>query len=371
MNAFLAFLALVGGLCRLSLGLILALAMAGRVGAGGGPENIFLLVNANGASSMEVANHYIDLRHVPPNNVFYVRTPPKWNAVKAADFLAKILRPALAEIERRKLGDQIDQIVYSCEFPWYVDLTDAFSKTRLSPQQRPRASLTSATYFYHLLEQSDPKLMSLDNNYYLAPSQPGVTLTRAFRGSYQWAPDGRRVESGGAKYLLSTALGFVQPDCNTVAEILTYLKRAARADGKRPKGSFYYMQNDNVRSTVRDPGFGAAASELHTLGFAARIDRGVVPEGRKDILGLTTGSAQVPLGASGCRLMPGALVDNLTSAGAQLYPITRPKPQTRVTEYLRLGAAGASGTVIEPFAIAQKFPTPALHVHYAARRVDG
>jgi hypothetical protein len=48
-----------------------------------------------------------------------------------------------------------------------------------------------------------------------------------------------------------------------------------------------------------------------------------------------------------------------------LYPITKPRPQTRVTEDLRMGAAGASGTVIEPLAITEKFPLPTLHVHYA------
>jgi hypothetical protein len=59
------------------------------------------------------------------------------------------------------------------------------------------------------------------------------------------------------------------------------------------------------------------------------------------------------------------MVDNLTSQGAVLMPITNPKQQTRVTEYLRQGAAGASGTIIEPYAIIQKFPFPTLHVHYA------
>jgi hypothetical protein len=40
-------------------------------------------------------------------------------------------------------------------------------------------------------------------------------------------------------------------------------------------------------------------------------------------------------------------------------------PQTRISEFIRLGAAGASGTVVEPFALAAKFPSPALQVHYA------
>jgi len=40
--------------------------------------------------------------------------------------------------------------------------------------------------------------------------------------------------------------------------------------------------------------------------------------------------------------------------------------QTPLTEFLRFGAAGASGTVTEPYAIPAKFPDPFVHVHYVA-----
>ena len=39
--------------------------------------------------------------------------------------------------------------------------------------------------------------------------------------------------------------------------------------------------------------------------------------------------------------------------------------QTPLTEFLRYGAAGSSGTVCEPYAIQNKFPVPAIQVHYA------
>ena len=37
-----------------------------------------------------------------------------------------------------------------------------------------------------------------------------------------------------------------------------------------------------------------------------------------------------------------------------------------LTEFLKFGSAGSSGTVTEPYAIAAKFPNPFIHVHYAA-----
>ena len=39
--------------------------------------------------------------------------------------------------------------------------------------------------------------------------------------------------------------------------------------------------------------------------------------------------------------------------------------QTPLSEFLRYGAAGASGTVTEPYAIPDKFPSPMIQVHYA------
>ena len=37
--------------------------------AGGGPENLFLVVNAASWASQSVANHYVELRKIPPINV--------------------------------------------------------------------------------------------------------------------------------------------------------------------------------------------------------------------------------------------------------------------------------------------------------------
>ena len=350
---------------RFALALTYLVFAAERAAAGGGPENVFLVVNANGPSSMQIANHYIELRKIPPSNVFYVRTPPKWNAIPAADFRDRILRPMLAEIERRGLTPQIDQIVFSCEFPWYVDFAAMFAKAPLPPHQRPRVSLTSATYFHTAVEHEDPNITQLDNNAYFTPPGLDGTPSQGFRASYQWAPGGKRVATGGKRYLLATCLGFIQPDCSTVPEIITYLDRAAAADGTKPKGTFYFMRNADVRTEKRQPLYPAVVTELRSLGHRAEVRNGVVPDGAKDILGLTTGTPYVRLPGAGCQLLPGALVDNLTSQGAVLMPITNPKQQTRVTEYLRQGAAGASGTIIEPFAIIQKFPLPSLHVHYA------
>jgi hypothetical protein len=79
-------------------------------------------------------------------------------------------------------------------------------------------------------------------------------------------------------------------------------------------------------------------------------------------LGLTTGSPSFNWTATGSRIVPGAICENLTSFGGRLLVAG----QTKLSEFLKNGAAGSSGTVTEPFALQAKFPHPLVHAHYAS-----
>ena len=121
------------------------------------------------------------------------------------------------------------------------------------------------------------------------------------------------------------------------------------------------MRNDNVRSTTRQPGFAFAVDDLDRLGVDAAVLDGTVPVGKTDVQGAMLGSSIVRWGETGSTIRPGAIVDNLTSFGGDL---SAGGGQTPLTEFLRYGAAGSSGTVVEPYAIQAKFPVPAIQVHY-------
>ena len=157
-------------------------------------------------------------------------------------------------------------------------------------------------------------------------------------------------------------LGVTTGRGNTVDEILTYLKRAVEADGTRPRGTFYYMQNSDIRSVTRDSCFAAAAEQIKRLDVSAAVLPGVLPPPANDVLGIMTGAADLDIAKSGLRFLPGAICDNLTSYGGMLEA----KPwQTPLTDFLRFGATGASGTVFEPLAMQSKFALPSLFIHYA------
>ena len=249
---------------RIALAAMLLLGASSLAQAGGGPENVFLVVNSRGAKSKEIANHYIALRRIPPINVYYVPAPVEAPNMTGEDFREKILAPILSEIEKRRLRPQIDYIVYSCEFPWRVDCATLLGLPNESSPNRPSASLTGATYLYQFVMQANAGLPQFNTNFYCVAGEMGPSSTRAFRSTYQWSPGGERVNQGGLSYLLSAQLGCLQVEGNTVDEIKSYLERAAGARrgrvaaGQRFFAAGFRLAGDFLAGAFSAAGFFAA-----------------------------------------------------------------------------------------------------------------
>jgi len=344
-----------------------------RALAGGGPENVLLLVNSNSESSKTIANHYIQWRKIPPTNVVYVDWKGSLGIASGKNFRDQILMPALKAIDERKLTPQIDYLIYSSDFPWRVELQDAYPDEKFTAPFDPRASTTGATYLTPLLVSGNPAIVMPSVNWYVPGpieanqwrcAQLSDVRSRGFRSVYLWDNDGKHTtdEDAGQRYLLSTMLGVTRGRGNTVEEVLSYLRRSVEADGTRPKGTIYFMKNADVRSSARHDCFAGVAAEINRLGVRAVVQQGRIPSRADDIVGLTTGVINFDLAAAGDRIRPGAICENLTSSGGVLLAGAA---QTPLTEFLRHGAAGSSGTVSEPRAIQAKFPLPSLHLHYA------
>jgi uncharacterized protein (TIGR03790 family) len=357
--------------CLLAL---VAVAAASCASAGGGPENVLLLVNSNSLNSKTIANHYIAFRNIPACNVVYIDWRGGIESAQGVFFADKILQPAIKAIRDRGLAAQIDYVVYSCDFPWKINLTSLMPDYKFDMITKPEASCTGATYLWQFVRDKNPAMVSPIVNWYVSPNDNknvvqcqhfGKVESRGFRSSYAWTPDGNKTndQSQGQAYLLSTMLGVTSGRGNTMDEILAYLKRGATADGTHPRGTFYYMKNNNVRSQSRHACYDAAVALLKRMGASAVVLPGVLPTGAKDVLGIMTGIDEMDFGQAGMKLMPGAICDNLTSYGGMLEA----KPwQTPLSEYLRYGATAASGTVFEPTSLQAKFALPSLFVHYSS-----
>lgn len=338
--------------------------LAGVAHAGGGPENVLLVVNSRSWASISVANHYIRLREIPAENVLFLDWSEQLPSTDVETFRQKILRPILATIENNELEDHIDYIVYSSDFPWSVDAHGDVQHLKLPSYLIPNGSLTGMTYLWPLVWARRPDWLALNSNHYFRPEhpEPGVPATHAFRSWYGWANNGALLEAGGQHYILSATLAVTSGRGNSLAEVVDYLTRSAQADGTMPKGTIYFDQNQDIRAQCRAPKFPAAVEQLARLGVNAEIVRDALPRARPDVQGVMAGLPDFSWSQSLSTIRPGAICENLTSAGAWFRPGDM---QTPLTEWLRYGAAGSSGTVVEPYLIDAKFPAPSMHVHYA------
>lgn len=186
---------------------------------------------------------------------------------------------------------------------------------------------------------------------------------QAFRGLYGWSPQGLvQPPDRGPRYLVSTVLSCTTGRGLSVSEALLQLRRSADADSTRPAGTIYFPHNGDVRSTTREWGFRPAAASLEKLGVRAVVEPGVLPQGKNDVAGAVIGTAGFDWPKSGSTILPGAICEHLTSFGGMLG---QDAGQTPLSEFLRHGAAGSSGTVTEPYAIQAKFPTPFVQTAYA------
>src|SRR4051812_6955704 len=138
--------------------------------AGGGPENVLLVVNANSDPSKRIANNYINWRQIPPTNVVYIDWKGGTEFTPADRFRDEILWPILRTIEERHLSSQIDYIVYSCDFPWRTNLRPLFPEQSFRPEFEPVGSINGATYLADLLLAETREMVSPDVNWYV----PGI-----------------------------------------------------------------------------------------------------------------------------------------------------------------------------------------------------
>ena len=433
-----------------------------------------VVVVANGASvlSISLARRYAELRRIPVEQLLVLDDVPGGGPASAEPITLEecrdgILRPILAWLDGRGLGDEIDAIVYSSGFPHAVDFSSATRDRSLPSHVGGLAALTGATWFAREVVRDDLSWIALDANRYcksppgsggerganplerelweraqaalrergwadaeaalreLSTSLPGSgsvwydlaccearlgrpddalrTLARAadagfwnadhaaqdpdlesLRGDARFARELGRMRAraprplpsrgfgadphGRGRHYLSTFLAWLGPFGTSYAEAVALLERSAAADATKPRGTFYFLKNGDVRATTRLPLFAGAMRELEARGLHAELleagrdgQDGILPRNRDDVLGAVVGISDFDWSACGSTLLPGAVAEHLTSCGAMFQAAG----QTKLTAFLRAGAAGASGTVTEPYAIQAKFPTPFLHVHYA------
>lgn len=331
---------------------LLVMGIVLRAEAGGGPENVLLVIDPTSVDSTYVGHYYKQARGIPDRNVLYMEP----TTATYQDFVAFQLDAVLGTIEQRGIADSIDYVVIPPGGGYRTE-AEGLAADLCSPVRNFAVTMPYVGAFL-----SDVILAGTSstrpNRYYAFFDNEPV----GFDGSVEWF-DGQPSDAGNAqRYFISFLLGYSGPRGNTVVETIAMIDRSVAVDGTRPAGTFYYMETtDETRSGPRDGFYPQGVSILDGLGATGAHLFDVLPEGQHDCLGVMTGWASPQIVAADMTILPGAFCDHLTSF-AGFFDTSS---QTKVSEWIAKGASGSVGAVEEPCNFATKFPHPRLHIYYS------
>ncbi len=331
------------------------------------PHEVLLLVNRQSPASLLVANTYAAARQIPQQNMVYLDVPESiyggTATITPEQFTRLIWEPANAAAAARGLEQQILAWVYSVDFPIRV---------RTAEQDRRQMSVGGLTF----LRNQIPELDLVEHGTYLSPlflgpnAQLDLSLTslslRQFRaglGEEGTVPDAVQYLErglGDEMPLPSMMLGYLGENGTDVQTVLDTIQRGTRSDFRGARSGIYLVQTeDEKRSLPRESLFYPTVNELGQRGVTAVVTNSL-PAGAENVMGILTGAAQVDPSAIKS-FAPGAMAEHFTSWSAEFQ-----KPQTKMTEWLKAGATGSAGMVVEPYNNANKFPTARFFAHYCA-----
>lgn len=314
--------------------------------AGGSSERVLLIINPSSAESMYLGHYYQFARKIPAHNVLYL-DPAATNYASFAGANGNI-DALLGTLTNRSISKTIDYIVLASPESFFVNAPGLVSDGCWPVARFSQTSVFASAFIRSNILAGN--LSSQESNRFFGVSPTSFSSTTSYLSG---APS---ASSAARRYFIVASLGYTGPRGNTVGEITSMIDAAVAADGTRPAGKFYFINTTDPIRNVRSPQFSAAVSSLPA--GRAEIINGIIPDFRNDCLGVLTGWPDPPIDGGAFTILPGAFCDHLTS-----YAATFDEPaQTKMSSWIRRGAAATCGTVEEPCNYLGKFPTANLHV---------
>lgn len=313
--------------------------------AGGGPQNVLVVVNHSSSNSVALGRHYIQARGISERQLFRISTTNERN-IDVSVYSNEISGPIFAYLEESGLDEQIDYIVFSRDIPYRV-FTGAYSNSQ-------HASLTSTMYYDFF---ASPNAFVSGCDLALGSSNQYFSTEAAFR-----RPDA----PVNPRYRISAMI-----TASNQADAVLIIDQAVSADFTQPDATVYFEHGEDVLRNGRWVQYEEAVfdSSFLTNGFSAVLVDGFGdPAPRTNAIGLMTGVQAYPRFPI-TDFVPGAIAEHLTSFAGFLYNDTegegyRESQQMKIPTWIANGVVGSYGTVVEPCAFPQKFPQARLHFWY-------
>jgi uncharacterized protein (TIGR03790 family) len=300
------------------------LVSAGGLFAGGSGLNVVVVVNQNSTNSVQLGNYYCERRGVPPQNLLRINwtgTNTLWNR---SNFETNLLNPLVAMLSSSSLTNQVDYIVLSMDIPYRVTATNGMNST-------------TAALFYGFKADGPGGSCSLPT----ASSNAYVASEGIFR---QTPP----IAAGSNSWLVTMLTS------STLAQAKAIIDRGVASDGAFPPQMVYLAKSGDVFRNVRYLEFDNTIFDARLAGDFSILRTNINPPiGLTNQLGYMNGHYQFTIVSNA--FVPGAMADSLTSYGGRIY---EPNDHTILLVFLNAGACGSYGTVVEPCAYLEKFPSP-------------
>jgi hypothetical protein len=338
--------------------------------AGGGGQNMLLVVNPNDENSLRMANAYAAARAIPENNILFIANPTaatsgyNLNTISYTAYNNTYKNTIPNAITARGLDGQIDYIG-TIGTPHVVNGSAPNSSGgNTSIKMSFNYFLSLNTQFHRGMTYPDAdyrpsELFKVAPSYTPAGGTPAtLNYTKNTNNAIHWSTQytTSATKPPGYNYVqwyMSGSIGYTGTFAITPEQYIAAYQRSVAADGTKPAGKVYFMENDDVRSETREYYWATVQKYMTENGIPweqIRQQFDGSPRNKPDVTGAVIGAAgyNVPNGST---YLPGSYLDSLTSSGASYGS----SGQTKADKVIRAGAAGTAGAVTEPFAIADRF----------------
>lgn len=310
--------------------------------AGGSGLNVVVVVNQNSPNSVELGNYYCEKRAVPPQNLLRINWTGGAVGWTRSEFETVLRDPLLAMLAARQLTNQIDYVLLSMDLPYRVTENTGVAATS------GVNSTTSALFHGFRVDGDCPSCPGCC---------PGCSLPDATTNSYAGSESAFRsvIPASSNSWFVMMLTSSNLPLAKALVD------RGVTSDGTFPTQAVYLAKSSDVFRNIRYLTFDDAI-------FNARV------RGGYSILATNLSSSSFLTGLLGFEngvqvhsvtpntFVPGALVDNLTSYGGDLF---EQSGHTTALDYLIGGATASYGTVVEPCAYLAKFASPRNYFYQA------
>jgi len=268
-----------------------------------------VIINTQDPLSVQIGEYYAAKRSILFQNLIRVGFPPGNASLTREEFEA-----IKAQVDARTLPQ-----------------VQAYALTWAAPYRVECMSITTAFAFgYDTAYCADGCKLSQPSRYFNSPSTRPFTQLKM-------------------RPTMSIAAASFEP----AKELID---RGVESDGSFPPGTAYLLSTSDNARNVRSPSYPLVEQMIRGRIYGRTIKQDAVKYAT-DVLFYFTGLANVT-GLETLRFVPGAIADHLTSSGGMLTD----SGQMSALRWLEAGATGSYGTVVEPCAFAQKFPSPVVTI---------